>query len=309
MFTPLPLKLIVDSRAATIGDANRFSVSLPETLHLERDIVMYVNSASVTNTFLPTGTIVGTKQHYFYWFERLLNVDTVLNRAVLSERAYTAEELALELKHALNAATWFGDNQYDVVFNVDTQTMTVSRPFDGQRTFFIPSNTLMQHPDFPAQANLKTVGSVGYSVDWQNTGSALGLFGLDSGSSANVDYPALLQLLGGQGLNTSQVTGAIDVRRVHNVYIHSQALSSNNVISLGHGARSTLVKIPVFGQVGDVLHRYHSGHAFDFVDCGNKTLSTLDFELRDGRGNPLDIRGGTVSIELIVAPRPIYKFI
>ena len=98
MFTPLPLKLIVDSRAATIGDANRFSVSLPETLHLERDIVMYANSASVTNTFLPTGTIIGTKQHYFYWFERLLNVDTVLNRAVLSERAYTAEELALELK-------------------------------------------------------------------------------------------------------------------------------------------------------------------------------------------------------------------
>ena len=149
----------------------------PTTSHLERDIVMYVNSSSVTNTFLPTGTIVGTKQHYFYWFERLLNVDTVLNRAVLSERAYTAEELALELNNALNAATWCGDNQYDVVFNVDTQTMTVSRPFDGQRTFFIPSNTLMQHPDFPTQAHLKTVGSVGYSVDWQNTGSALGLFG------------------------------------------------------------------------------------------------------------------------------------
>ena len=89
------------------------------------------------------------------------------------------------------------------------------------------------------------------------------------------------------------------------MYIHSQALSSNNAISLGHGARSTLVKIPVFGQVGDVLRSYHSGHAFDFVDCGNKTLSTLDFELRDGRGNPLDIRGGTVSIELFFAPRPI----
>ena len=101
MFTPLPLKLIVDSRAATIGDANRFSVSLPETLHLERDIVMYVNSMSVTNTCLPTGTHVGTKQHYFYWFERLLNVDTVLNRTALPERAYTAEELAGALKHVL----------------------------------------------------------------------------------------------------------------------------------------------------------------------------------------------------------------
>ena len=112
----------------------------------------------------------------------------------------------------------------------------------------------MQHPNFPAQANLRTVGSVEYSIDLQNAGSVLGIFGLDSGTSANSDFPALLQLLGGQGLNTSQATGAIHARRVHNVYIHSQALSSNNVVPLGHGARTTLVKIPVLGQVGPVTY-------------------------------------------------------
>ena len=170
--------------------------------------------------------------------------------------------------------------------------------------FFIPSNTLLSQPAFQAQTNPMTVGSVPYTINWSDPQSAMGLFGLDVGTSANLDLSALLQLLGQEGLNTSQETGAIDIRRVHNVYIHSNSLSNNNVIGTD-GGRTTLVKIPVLGQVGDVLHRYHSGHAYDFVDVSNKTLSTLDFEIKDGRGDLLDLRGGTVSIELLFANRPI----
>ena len=66
MLTALPFKIIVDSRAASTGTSNKFTISLPEVLHVDRDVVMYVNSASVTNTFLPVGTNVGTKNHYFY---------------------------------------------------------------------------------------------------------------------------------------------------------------------------------------------------------------------------------------------------
>ena len=112
MLTTLPFKTIVDSRNAAIGTSNRFSISLPETLHVDKDVAMYVNSASVTNTFLPVGTNVGTKNHYFYWFERLKDVDTVFNRAALPERAYVAEELASALQTAINNASWFGDQQY-----------------------------------------------------------------------------------------------------------------------------------------------------------------------------------------------------
>ena len=49
---------------------------------------------------------------YFYWFERLANVDTVFNRAALPERAYIAEELASALQTAINNARWFGDHPY-----------------------------------------------------------------------------------------------------------------------------------------------------------------------------------------------------
>ena len=69
------------------------------------------------------------------------------------------------------------------------------------------------------------------------------------------------------------------------MFISSDALANNNTIGIP-GSRTTLVKIPVLGQMGDILHRYHSGHAYDFVDVSNRTLATLDFEVKDGRGTP-----------------------
>ena len=98
MLTSIPFKIIIDSRNAAIGTSNRFSISLPETLHVDKDVVMYVNSASVTNTFLPTGTNIGKKNHYFYWFERLKNVDTVFNRVALPERFLLLKNLQANYK-------------------------------------------------------------------------------------------------------------------------------------------------------------------------------------------------------------------
>ena len=149
MLTTLPSKIIVDSRNAVTGTANNFSTSLPETLHIDRDVAMYVNSASVTNTFLPVGTHIGQKNHYFYWFERLANVDTVFNRAALPERSYVAEELASALQTAINNASWFGDNQYTCTYNIDTQTITVSRPPDGDRSFFYTFECVDAEPSVP----------------------------------------------------------------------------------------------------------------------------------------------------------------
>ena len=70
MFTALPFKIVIDNRQA-FGTSNRFQVQLPETLHLDQDVVMFVNSATVTNTFLSTGTVVGHKNHYIYFYEKL----------------------------------------------------------------------------------------------------------------------------------------------------------------------------------------------------------------------------------------------
>ena len=55
-----PFKIIVDSRNASEGTSNDFSYMLPEVVHVGRDMVCYVNQASVTNSFLSVGTYIGT---------------------------------------------------------------------------------------------------------------------------------------------------------------------------------------------------------------------------------------------------------
>ena len=39
MINPFPLKLMIDSRASSIGNSSAFSVNLPETLHLPSSLV------------------------------------------------------------------------------------------------------------------------------------------------------------------------------------------------------------------------------------------------------------------------------
>ena len=101
MINRFPLKLMIDSRASSLGNSSAFSVSLPEMLHLPEDTAMYVNAASITNTFLSTGTHIGATNHYFYWFEKLDGVDIVFNRCALPEQGYDAEELAGALQTAI----------------------------------------------------------------------------------------------------------------------------------------------------------------------------------------------------------------
>ena len=59
---------------------------------------MYVNSATCTKTFLPTGTVVGHQRNAIYFLERERGSAMILNRAILPERTYDAEELASALQ-------------------------------------------------------------------------------------------------------------------------------------------------------------------------------------------------------------------
>ena len=112
-----PFKIIVDSRNAAEGHGGKFLFQLPEVTHIGKDSVAYINQASVTNSFLCVDTHIGSKNHYVYWFERILNNDTVFNRVGLPEQNYDAETLATMLQSRMNAASWFGGNLYTVTYN------------------------------------------------------------------------------------------------------------------------------------------------------------------------------------------------
>ena len=112
-----PFKIIIDSRNASEGHGGRFSFSRPQVTQVPAGFCCYVNQASVSNSFLSVGTFVGSKTHYFYWFERLAGNATVFNRAILPEHNYHAERLTSALQTAMNTASWFGGDLYTVTYN------------------------------------------------------------------------------------------------------------------------------------------------------------------------------------------------
>ena len=60
-------------------------------------------------------------------------------------------------------------------------------------------------------------------------------------------------------------------------------------------------KSPVMLLTGGVLHYEHSGSSYDYIDVGSTTLKMLTFELKDARGNLVDLRGGHWSMTLVLA--------
>ena len=115
---------MIDRRSAALGHGGSFTVALAETLHMRDDTALYVNNATLTNTFLSTGAAIGNTNHYFYWIEKLASSNVVFNRAVLPERSYDVTELASELQAALNNASWLGDGLYTCVYNDSKQAIT-----------------------------------------------------------------------------------------------------------------------------------------------------------------------------------------
>ena len=117
----------------------------------------------------------------------------------------------------------------------------------------------------------------------------------------------LLTTLAADGTGTSwpktYTSGEVDVRNVHTLYVHSNALS--NFSALGpKGSRSVLARIPVTGLSGSVLFKQHSGNLHDIIDFSGKMLRLVDFSVRNSHNQLVDLHGGSLSFELIFAPLP-----
>ena len=230
--------------------------------------------------------------------------DTIFNRAELPAANYNVDSLVEALSTAINSASWFGDNQYSVAYNENRNTLTISRPDDGVRSFFIPDDSLLELPAFQDQTNPRTAGFVAYEVNWRSPQSALGLLGLGKRSSAGTSLTQFMTLIAGTHLKLSQESGSADTRKLHNVYVRSNALSSSSIIGPPQ-SQTLLCKIPVTNMLGDVLVKYHSGGAHDYINCSGRTLSVLDFYITDYAGNSISLHGGALSLELLFCAPPI----
>jgi hypothetical protein len=96
----------------------------------------------------------------------------------------------------------------------------------------------------------------------------------------------------------SHTSGFVDLRRAHNIFVHSPSFGNYNTVAPG-GVRTVLCKIPVEVGYGGLIRWSTGGSSFDYIECGVRSLHLLRLELKDADGHLLDLQGTAFSMTLL----------
>ena len=220
---------------------------------------------------------------------------TVLNRAVMSP--------GIELATQLNAVSFFGSAAYTVSYSNTLHVATITLNYAGHGSYgsyhgFIPvsakvlANSVLQtyakaHRSTNTNGQAYPSSSQGsWTLSAMNSESADGVFGIDTHVDAGFQAVELLAILNDTATTAQWLkvyaSNEVDVRNVHTLYLHSNALSNFSAIGPA-GNHSVLARLPVTSLSGGVLYKQHSGNMHDAQDCSGKMLSVLEFSVRNSK--------------------------
>ena len=96
--------------------------------------------------------------------------------------------------------------------------------------------------------------------------------------------------------NANSFTGVINLQPVRNIYIHSSTLGSFQTIGV-QGENTCIKKVPVNVDVGYYIY-YDEFLYNDVLDCSKQSFSVLEFQLRDSRGNLVNLHNNNISFSI-----------
>jgi hypothetical protein len=268
-------RIFVDSRDAQSGHSGNFLYTLPEQLVLPKNAVLYVTDLSMPHAFYS----VDQSNRALHLIETQSAVNTA-RKILLTEGAYDVLTLRTALELALNAGKTVSGT-YTVTHNNTKNSYTIS--LDAGCTFRYFSDFML--------------ATSSYRADF-----------ISAGLTPTFPYGTPDDLLGlsmkTYGSASTLTTGHIDIRNIHQAFLHSSSLTSYNT-SGPLGTRSCLCRVPITTQYGDMISFQHSGLLHDYVNCGAVSASTLQFSLKDSYNQDLDLQGGDVSFTLLFAEQPV----
>jgi hypothetical protein len=299
-------RIVIDSRTAVQGaGTSDFAVQLPTGLQLPPDTACYVLDVALSYGFY---TVEEGENDTIYFIERYWDGtqdQTIVRSAVLAAGSYTSISLATELQSAMNAGSQIQGYTvvYDDVTNSMLITLTYSSPHAGYGSyhgFTLLTAAVMENTGVRSRILARQ------PFDFNALRDASGLLSLE-GSGQLMDIFSLFTAYDAPSLQgsfaTTFRTGHVEVRSVHALYVHSEALAGMR--SLGpSGSRSVICRVPVTTTFGGMLHQTHSSHPLDFIPVGGRTLQRLDFSVRDSFGRLVNMHGGHVSLTLLFVPEP-----
>ena len=308
----LPVKKIyIDSRFKTT-DSNsnsNFKFQLARNIMMPKNCVFYIEDVVIPHTWYTVEAGINDKLYVRY----KLNVtegDTypnsnVFDNGVISfpsfvgwtdraltipSRNYTGSSLATQIQALLNG---MADGYFLASYNTNTneisimsKTANASFQILTDRDLASGLNGSWNLPIYPNGATNSTYDS-GSNYDRTNPASCNEVLRNSDGFSpvySLIPYNPF-------------ISGFLDLRPIRNVYISSPNLGS--FTTLGSRGESNIVKkVPVTSDYGYlIVDSFTSSH--DFLNCSNQTLSTIEFNLEDVKGNFIPLHGANVSFSVV----------
>jgi hypothetical protein len=193
----------------------------------------------------------------------------------LSSGNYTLATLASEIQTKLiNALDATARSFTSFVVSADALNTTLTISMTGS------SNQVYFKLFTDAEVIPSTQYWTGYSIDPGNL------------KSAN----DIITLVKPMNYNTTMTTGFINLNHINNVYITSPNLGSFDTLSTF--SNNIIKKVPVTSPYSFMI--VDQGMSTnDFLDCSKQTLRTLEFHLRDGRGNEINLNGMYITFSIV----------
>ncbi len=276
-------KIYIDSRFLTSGNSSSFQYELPDVLELPKDTVAFVTEVTTVASW---DTVSANRNNQLYVIE---NTGAAYSARIvtLPSGAYDSETLRVIVENGLNGAGKTITGNYNVQRSSSAGTVNTASLGAAFRYFTI---------------SISGGGSCSFVTDpWlKNKVPTWISYGGTAYDPYNLKSTNELFMFPTEVFSSNHTSSFIDLRSIHTLFIHSPSFGNYSCIA-PRGVRTAIAKIPCDVAYGGVLHYEHSGSSYDYIDVGSTTLKMLTIELKDSRGNFVDLKGGHVSMTLVLA--------
>ena len=277
-------RVYVDSRMRISGTGSDFEVELPEAIEVPRGTKAYVSQFLCTHSF----ETVHEHNNRLYVAE---NAASSFRARIVTvpPGPYDADSLRLALETALNTNRLAGMGSYAVQRSVSAGPSSTSTAGSAYRFFTITvsgGQFRILSDDFLRSG----AGPISWSL-W---------LGPDYEQNDLRSLSELFTFPRHDDFSSSAVSGLLDLRSRHTLFLHSQSFGSTSSIC-PLGTRSIICRIPVLSSYGGIIVYENPGHPADYLEVTGSMLQRLRFRLADTYNRTIDLRGGSCSFTILLS--------
>ena len=277
-------KIYVDTRFKTADSRSDsdFYIDLPKTVNITDTVKCYIDDIVMPISFKVVELHNNNLYFSIYYFNGTV-FTTIYCQITLTPKNYNGITLSAILKTLMNAQ------------------LTNDMNFSFDVTYDITDNILSIHIlDEREEADKIGVVAIVHLIsdyDLINT--------MQWGTMQNRDnIKTLNQIL--RITKTIAITNNepyeeyIDLHTIRNLYMHSSALGSYNIIS-NFGQDTIIKKIPITSNFNEMLFD-GVRDGFDCIDLTRRSLNRIDFKLTDSFGNIINLNRNHFSFSIVFVP-------